>query len=131
MRVRRRLAPHIRIVSLAVGAGAVAFAWVATSLEPFSWPAHIAVLGSGVVAVAIGARGRPALPAPAASFVGVGGWVVLVVALAVWEVSSYLQQPREDHPTLSSIADGALDGHPVRAAAFVVWLALGVDLARR
>jgi hypothetical protein len=50
--------------------------------------------------------------------------------VGAWELSSFLQHPRAAHPTLSSLANDVLRHHPARAAAMVVWLAIGVALAR-
>ena len=62
---------------------------------------------------------------------GVAVWLVLAVALGAWQLASYLQSPRDEHPTLSSLTNAALDSHPARAAAFVAWLAGAAWLARR
>ena len=58
-------------------------------------------------------------------------WLILAVAACAWELQAYLRQPRYDHPTLSSLANGLLDSHPARAGAFVLWLLATVELARR
>lgn len=58
-------------------------------------------------------------------------WGIVFALLVGWELAAYVQQPRADHPTLSSLADGVIDRRPVRALAFLVWIALGVELARR
>jgi hypothetical protein len=57
--------------------------------------------------------------------------VVLAAAAALWQAAAYLQQPRREHPTLSSLANALLDSHPARAAAFVLWLLATIRLARR
>ncbi|MBN2622549.1 MAG: hypothetical protein JXA83_04230, partial [Acidimicrobiales bacterium] len=62
---------------------------------------------------------------------GLAAWVVVVATGAALQLSAYLQHPRDDHPTLSSLTNALLDSHPARAAAFVVWLAATVELARR
>ena len=69
------------------------------------------------------ARGPPR-PAPAR-------WAALAAVAAVWQLAAYLQTPRRVHPTLSSLANAALDSHAARAAAFVAWLAAVVALVRR
>ena len=58
-------------------------------------------------------------------------WAVLCALLAAWELAAYVQSPRADHPTLSVLADQLLDWRPARAVAFLAWMALGTDLARR
>ena len=58
-------------------------------------------------------------------------WVLLAAAAAVWQLAAYVQHPRDDHPTLSSLANAALESHAARTAAFVVWLVTTVALVRR
>ena len=116
-------------------AAVVLYAWWASALRPFSWAALVAVVGAGVAAVALGARRRDApgsaTPPPSLGVAGALGWVALWGALAAWELAAYVQHPRGDHPTLSSLADDVLGSHPARALAFLAWLALGAALARR
>jgi hypothetical protein len=57
--------------------------------------------------------------------------LALVGLLAAIQVFAYVQEPRDEHPTLSSLTNAALDSHVARAAAFVAWLAAAVELARR
>jgi hypothetical protein len=110
---------------------AAAYAWWASGLRPFTAPALLATMAAGVVAIVVGTRRRsPAVP-PTALGPGLAVWAVLLLALGAWELAAFLQHPRADHPTLSSIAGGLLEAHPARAAAFLLWLALGLDLARR
>ena len=119
----------------AAGAVAVAaYAWWAVGLPAFSAAASAGVLGAGAAAVAAGARlraRRPSGPAPATGAAGVVPWFVLAGALAALQLVAYLGQPRAEHPTLSYLANVALDTQAARAAAFVAWLAAAVDLARR
>jgi len=112
------------VTGIALALGLLA-AWWATGLRPFTLPAAAVTIGAGLVALAAGAR-RPRpdrSPAP-----GVRLWALLVVALGAWELAAFLQHPRPDHPTLSSLADGVLRYHPARAAAFLAWLGLGAGL---
>ncbi|MDQ4069019.1 MAG: hypothetical protein M3203_06050 [Actinomycetota bacterium] len=119
----RRLSPLV-----AGTAGAVAYAWVASGLRPFTRPALAAVLVAGVVVIALGSsRRRPSDEHPP----GVAVWAVLVAVLGAFELVAYLQHPRADHPTLSFLADQVLDWRPARALAFVAWLAAGMELAWR
>ena len=113
-------------VSLAV----LVYGWWVVTLPPFSGLATSAVLVAGlggVIAGSAGRRPRPRqAPTPAAA-----PWLMLAVAAGAWELQAYLQQPRYDHPTLSSLANALFDSHPARAAAFVLWLLMTVELARR
>lgn len=125
----------VRTVGCAAGVGAAAaYAWWATGLRPFSAALTVAVMGGGAAAMAAGTAARrrtgAAAAAPAATR-DVAGWALLFGALTLWELAAYLQHPRSEHPTVSSLADGVLDPHPVRAGVFVVWLAVAAVLARR
>jgi hypothetical protein len=46
-------------------------------------------------------------------------------------LAAWVQEPRTDHPTLSSITDSVLDTHGAEFVAFVAWLAGARWLARR
>lgn len=122
--------PGTGALRAAGGLAAVAYAWWAVGLAPFSAAATLAVVGAGVVAAAAGSRARR----PARRTVALrqaGPWIALAVAATTLQLASYLQQPRRDHPTLSSLTNALLDSHPARAAAFACWLALAAVLARR
>ena len=112
-----------------------AYAWWATGLRPFSGSLTAAVLGAGIMAMTVGAtrrRSAGARPKRRGDVGrGVAVWAVLFVVGSGWEVGAYLQEPRSDHPTVSSLADGVLDPHPVRAVAFMGWVAAAAALARR
>jgi hypothetical protein len=58
-------------------------------------------------------------------------WVGLAAAVGLWELVSLVQQPRSEHPTLSSLTNTLFQSHVVRTAGLVVWLLLGAWLARR
>jgi len=117
--------------AFAVGLAVVAlYAWWATGLRPFSGGAALAVVGAGIVAMAIGqAVLAPVEHRPAQG--AIVGWLALLAALAVWQLIAYVSQPRFEHPTLSSLANSVLDSHPARAVAFVAWLVAGAGVARR
>ena len=124
--------PGLRHVGAALAIGTtVAYAWWATGLRPFTWPSLLAVVTAGLLAILLGTRWRKVSEARRDVLPGVWMWGLLCGLLAAWELAAYLQQPRAEHPTLSSLADQVLDGHPLRALAFLVWLTVGVDLARR
>jgi hypothetical protein len=116
-------------------AGAAAYAWMVTALYPFTWPALAGTVTGGAVAVAAGRRrGTPLRAGPASPPVPAAGavvWGLLLLALGAWEVAAFLQHPRPDHPTLSSLANGVFDSHATRAVAFLAWLGAGAGLARQ
>ena len=58
-------------------------------------------------------------------------WLVLAALTALWELQAFVQHPRRDHPTLSSLSNDLFRSPSSRAVAFLLWLALGVWLARR
>lgn len=108
----------------------LAYAWWVVSLPPFSGVATAVVLLPGIgVSLAGRARRGPARAAPPAP--GAGAWAALAAVAVAWEVLAYVQHPRADHPTLSSLTNALLDSHPARAAAFILWLMAMLELARR
>jgi hypothetical protein len=62
---------------------------------------------------------------------GIATWAALAATAGAWQLVAYLQHPRADHPTLSSLANEVLDSHLARAVTFVVWIAAARGLARR
>jgi len=122
--------PRHAIAGVAAALAVTAYAWWAVELPAFSAAATVAVVGAGAVAMVAGSRakrrGRRTPGAPR-----VLPWLALAGLLATVQLVAYTQQPRDEHPTLSSLANAALDSHAARAAAFVAWLAAAVELARR
>jgi hypothetical protein len=116
---------------LAAVAFVVAYAWWTAGLRPFTRPVLVAVVLGWLAAIAFGSRRRSSAGSPAFDAHAILPWAVLVLMLAGWELAAYVQQPRADHPTLSSLANEVLDWRPARALAFLAWLAVGADLARR
>ncbi len=121
-----RVGARRALTGLVVGA----YAWWAVALTPFSRAATVAVLLAGGVAAAAGARGRR-WARPPEDTRHVVWWAALVAAGAALQLAAYLQHPRVDHPTISSLTNALLDSHAARAAAFVVWLAATVQIVRR
>jgi len=103
---------------------------MATGLRPFTVPALVATLGGGVLAIMMGRRFSP----PAATAAAVNGawlWATLGGAAIIWELQAFVQHPRSDHPTVSSLTNELLRSHLPRSGAMLVWLAAGWWLARR
>jgi hypothetical protein len=112
------------------GVATLAYAWWATGLAPFSAGATVAVVGAGAGAIVAGSRARRPGPRPV-TLRQAAPWILMVLAAAAVQLVSYVQTPRDDHPTISSLTNALLDSQPARAAALVCWLALAVELARR
>ena len=115
---------------MAVGA-AGAYAWWTAGLRPFTWPALVAVGAAGIGTILLGARRRRPFEPGVHHANGALIWAFVCALLVGWELAAYLQQPRADHPTLSSLVDPVIDWRPARALAFLAWIALGADLSRR
>jgi hypothetical protein len=121
-------ARNLSLGGLALAALAVGSWWV-VGLKPFSAQATAAVLLAGVAAGAAGwAMRTPRAPAGRGSLTG---WVVLAVVLAAWQLMAYVQSPRDEHPTVSSLTNAVLSSQPARTVAFVLWLGAMFGLARR
>ncbi|HYF45263.1 MAG TPA: hypothetical protein VD926_03570 [Acidimicrobiales bacterium] len=112
--------------------GLVAWSWVVTGLAPFAGSTTAAVLATGGAAAALGAvrRPRPASPRRV-TLRSAAPWVVVAAALTAWQLASFVQEPRDEHPTISSLTNAALDGRPLRALAFAAWVVGAAWLARR
>ncbi|HEX6310210.1 MAG TPA: hypothetical protein VF152_01125 [Acidimicrobiia bacterium] len=131
--MREQTTRRASVARTAAWVAVAAYALVLGTTESFTWPAALLTAGSAVLVVLLAARtglrrppSRAAVPPS-----GILAWLGLGVAVGVWWLSAYLQSPRSDHPTVSSLLDAA-DAHvPLRAAVFLGWLLLGVTLARR
>ena len=121
------------MTKLLVGMIVAGAAWWIVGLPPFSAAATVAVVGAGTAAVGVGVVTRPATRPPPRPIPGrwLAAWAALAVVAGGWQLAAYLQGPRDDHPTLSSLANVVLSTHMARAAAFVLWLAGAFALARR
>jgi hypothetical protein len=116
---------------LALVVGAIAYAWWAVGLAPFSAQAAAAVVLAGVAAMAAGRRqSRPRRSPGDGDMSGIAPWAGLAAVAGAWQLAAYLQHPRANHPTVSSLANELLDSHPARVAAFLVWIAAAWWLAR-
>lgn len=118
---------------LLVGGIVVAYAWVASASAPLSTRALIGVLIPGAILGAI-AYGRPPERIPAPDSIDVAGfsyWIVALALLFEWEASAFRAGATWWHPTLTDLINPLLTPHPVRSAAFVLWIAAGWGLVRR
>lgn len=113
----------------AAGAATLAYGWWATGLTPFSGGTAVAVVGAGAVAMAAGTIRR--VRREQMPLAGSRSWFIAFAALAAWQVRTYRDTPRSEHPTLSSLTNAALDTHAPRALAFVAWIAAAWWMATR
>ncbi|MGZ4130245.1 MAG: hypothetical protein ACXVPR_05410 [Actinomycetota bacterium] len=126
-------------VSTPLAIGAVLYAAIIGTFARWSWPISIAVAVPGALAVAyvwlgtpaIAANGPRAEPRPSAV-----PWVIVLLALAAWEVQALLLQPSLttsswSHPTLSTLMDPVLASHIGRSISLAVWLWFGGYLLER
>ena len=122
---------------------AAALAGWASGTAPFSVPADVAVSvpSAMLAAVLVAQRVAPTRRLWRPRTLPVEGardrrssapWVALIVLMLAVELASYFHPgPRSLYPTVSSIADRALRYRPVKAAAFLGWLAGGWYLVTR
>jgi len=131
VRVRARGRPPGRKVL--IGAGLVAYSWIAAGTVPFTRNALLAVLLPGAVVAAL-AYGRPARRIPSPERIDVAGfsyWAVCIIALVEWEAAAFRDNSLWWHPSLTALIDPMLDVRPVKAAGILVWLLSGWALVRR
>jgi hypothetical protein len=110
----------------------LAWSWFITGLAGFEASTAVAVVGTGGVAMGMGARWwhRPVRPVTVTPRQA-APWVALAVALAAWQLAAFAQHPRHDHPTLSSLTNVALDARVSRTLTFAAWAVAAAWLARR
>ncbi len=125
--------PRVRdgaAVALALG-----YSWIVAGFHPLTWPMRVAVAIPIVLVLARSWRPAagvdPAVPSGRAYRVGLAVWGGLFALLVAWEVFAYFGSPREDHPTLSSIAEAVMSTQLGRAAMFAAWLAAGLAVLGR
>jgi hypothetical protein len=135
-RATERLLPARRTSALVVGG--LLYSVAAGGLARFTWPAMVAVVVPGIVGVmsAWYAAPRPSAEAAPIQAGGAAAWAAVFVALALWELGTWLLQPTlttgsPAHPTISVLLDPLLGSSPGRSVGFAAWLALGWFLVRR
>ena len=127
---------------MVVGAGALAA--VAAFTHPFTLRADVVVaiplVAMLVAQIAFAFRARHRRSASGASAIPAGGplpfrrfipWLVMFVVVVSFELFAYFEQPRQAHPTLSSLSDDLTRWQVGKAALFLAWLALGWLFLRR
>jgi hypothetical protein len=127
------------VVAMGASAVALAYSWVATTGEPFTWYMRMSTAAPGLVVLAAALRRRwhePARPQPRvrpdAAVVGaLVTWSFLIGAAVWFQLALFFWHPRSVYPTLSSLMNVAFASHGVRAAGFAVWIAFAWYLLRR
>lgn len=130
---------RLRALTLTVVAAAVAYAGWASGARPFTTTADVtvsipsALLAAGFVAgwlVPADAHWRRPAGSPPGRVedhtASVAPWLALVAVVAATELASYFHGgPRSLYPTISSAVEELFRHRPVKAAAFLGWLAGG------
>jgi hypothetical protein len=128
---RRRLSPAIR--KAAIGAGLIAYSWLAAGTVPFTRNSLLIVLvPGGALTVIAFARPPKRIPPPdRLDLTGFSYWAIAVTALFEWEASAFKDGAQWWHPALTTLIDPALGTRPVKAAGILIWLLSGWALVRR
>ncbi|HEX4244148.1 MAG TPA: hypothetical protein VHY77_01160 [Acidimicrobiales bacterium] len=117
---------------------ALIYAWFAALTTPFTARANV-MTAMPLLTAALGAawlghirRAPPKSGEEPARPTGnrLWPWWVGLGVVGAWELFSYLQLPRFEHPTFSSLYDSASRWQPLKAALFFGWLALGWAIVR-
>jgi hypothetical protein len=129
-----KVPPWLRPAGIVAVAAAGCWAWFASGVRTFTRPAE-ALTFVPVLAVLVLTVWPKAVPsgvraAPRPTWRNLAPWVAVVVALVGWELIELFSQPRDAHPTLSSITNTLLSTHPSRFLGYLAWLLLGWLLVR-
>ncbi len=110
-----------------------AYCWVAGGSAPLTSRALITVLIPGAVLGLIAyARPPERIPAPeSVDITGFSYWLVAIALLFEWEASSVRDNSPPWHPSLTDLINPLLTPHPIRSAAFGLWLISGWALVKR
>jgi len=133
-------APRRHRIELGVGVAAgVGYSLIAATTTPFTTSADIVTALPMVVMVALllvrwPRRRSSSVPTQrsAESSHPYRSWLILVVAIAVWELFNYLVKgSRADHPTFSSMTTAVNRFYLLKALLFLAWLSLAAMIVRR
>jgi hypothetical protein len=116
--------------SVALGTAAVLYALAAATARPLTDPATWTVLVPGLALAVYGMRRPPRRIVRTDTRTAVT-WIGLGLAFCAWEVVAFYWGNDQTHPTLSLLADPALDTYPGRLAGYVIWFGAGAWLVSR
>jgi hypothetical protein len=126
--------PRLSPAAIALLVAAVCWSWFASGVRTFTHPAEVLTYLPILVVLALTLRPRAApsgiRSGPRPTWRSVMPWVAAIALLVGWELSELFSQPRQAHPTLSSITNTLLSTHPSRFLGFLGWLALGWLMVR-
>src|SRR5262245_19170730 len=110
------------------------FGWWVTAQPPFSVAGTVGVLVAGAALIVLARLWRRRVAVAESddrddASQGLWVWAVLLGAVLLWELISFLGHPREAHPTISSITDSMQAEHVLRWLFFGGWLAIGWSIA--
>lgn len=126
-----------RMLGYVVVSVLAAYCWLVSSFAPFSTKSLVGVLLPGAVlgVIAYGHPPRRIPPPERMDAVGFSYWVIAITALFEWEASAFRAADTTAagwaHPPLTTLVDAVISPHPMKAAAFGVWLAVGWGLVKR
>ncbi len=127
-------APSLHPGAMVALVAAACWSWFASGVRTFTRPAEVLTFIPVLVVLVLTVRPKARFPAgraqPRQGWRTLLPWVAAAAALVGWELSELFSQPRQAHPTLSSITNDLLSTHPSRSLGFLAWLLLGWLLVR-
>jgi hypothetical protein len=116
----------------------LAYAFIVGGFARYSWPATVAVVIPGAIALVLAwrdAAGHRSTVGPI-DRLGAVAWASVFVAAGLWELTALLLQPSlttdsAAHPTISVLTDPILATHPGRSIALLLWVGGGWFIMQR
>ena len=130
VRASRSLSP----AAIAGLAAAACWSWFASGVRTLTRPAEVLTFVPALAVLVLTLRPKARFTAGVAVARSprrtLLPWLLAVIAIVGWELSELFSQPRQGHPTLSSITNALLSTHPSRFLGFLAWLLLGWLMVR-